>query len=334
MEENKKEGIFKKIENNVILQIVFFVVSMTVIVGAYVVTSKYVRSNVQKQVAEENRLAEENKVRSAEIVEDYKVYVNLSDVFEEDDKAVVTGEIKYLGATTVKAYLTLREASKTEESVIEVEFVPQINQGGKKEKFIAYIDKNVIEENTSYEIMLYLVYCTQQENSTEVKEYSKKVSTEKYLYNGALYFDNPVLVELPEFSDNGMKEVVKDGMLYDYSKEYKLWVYEYKGIMYWIADSDFQFDESGLTYIPFQIHTHDIEKLPTEMQEERFANLDFKFEEHELRLPGESSYRVAYQKLPVNYMITWVRTGVYNPLEKTWRYLTSIPVMRQIEVEE
>ena len=86
MGEKKKENIFKKIEKNILFQVTFFVVSMAVIVGGYVLVSGKIRRN--------NEIKEINKLG---ITRGYNLFTDIDELLVGDKELQVSGRIVYLG---------------------------------------------------------------------------------------------------------------------------------------------------------------------------------------------------------------------------------------------
>ncbi|MBE5951260.1 MAG: hypothetical protein E7260_06640 [Lachnospiraceae bacterium] len=332
MEENKKESIFKKIENNILLQVVFFVVSMTVIVGGYVGLSGYAK-----------KVGYEKGIQDAKIAEDYDILMSVETVNTEEGVMTLAGWAMRLNSVNKDVYLVLNEVDGTEQILLETKtieredveeyFKPGWEFG--EVGFDATVKQTEIKKDTCYEILLYLKYETEQkkEDGTSVTVTSeKKIASGKYLYNGGLYrYDSRTFTE-PEFKDAFMQEVVKQGELYFYGAEEDMWIYEYQGSMYWIAGEKFGFDEEGSTYIPYHTYTWEREKLPEKDQTDGYRNFDFRFEHRECVFDEkEESYRVATRELPEEYLVTMVRTGLYDYDARKWLWKCIIPVLESFD---
>jgi len=171
MEGNKKESIFKKIENNVLLQVVVFVVSMAVIVGGYVA--------IQRQIG-----------KMFEIVEDDFSWVYQVDSIDENaNELVLTGWAIELGTEAIKGNCEIilydAEREKSYYPKMSYEVREDVNQYFKCEYdysmsgFVAGISKKKLDlENTVYEILI-------RPNK------GRKVYSVGYYANGEVVFVHP-----------------------------------------------------------------------------------------------------------------------------------------------
>jgi len=333
MEGNKKESIFKRIENNVLLQVVIFVVSMAVIVGGYVGLSGYAK-----------KVGYEKGIQDANVTTDYDVLVSMEEVIEENGVMTLSGWVMRLDSVNKDVYLVLKEVDGTEQVVLETELLEreEIEEYFKtgwefgEVGFETKVKEKEIKKDTCYEAILYLNYETEQENAegkSVVVAEGKKIASGKYLYNGELYRYNPETFVEPQFEDAFMQEVVDNGEMYFYGVEEDMWIYEYQGSMYWIAGEKFGFDADGSTYIPYHTYTWEREKLAEKDQEYGYTNLDFRFEQEEFVLDGKDDfYRVAARELPVEYFVTMIRTGLYDYNEREQIWMCMMPIMEHFGI--
>lgn len=91
----------------------------------------------------------------------------------------------------------------------------------------------------------------------------------------------------------------------------------FKGNLYWIADSGFDFEEDGSTCIQYQLWTTQPDRLPENRIQYEFDNLGFTFEDYEIE--GFEGYRVAMRPLPTEYSITAIVTGYYKNGDWVWK---------------
>lgn len=118
----------------------------------------------------------------------------------------------------------------------------------------------------------------------------------------------------------GLADIVENGVLRVYRPDYHCWVYQKDGSLYWIVDSDFNFEDDGKTYIQYQLWTTQVNNLPAKRLENNWLwdNIGGCFERYELE--GEfGPYRVMRRELPTEYSITSIVTGYHKDGEWIWK---------------
>lgn len=169
--------------------------------------------------------------------------------------------------------------------------------------FVAKIkEKKVDLSENDYEVLLRIV--------DEERAYKTGV----YLSKGKMMFANPdVYVPLEGTTGTELEKVVNQGILRVYRPDFGIYVYQYEGELYWIADSNYRFDENGDTFIEFQLTTTQIDKLPEERlaNEWYWDNIGFYFTENEIFIGDDSMYRVAKKAIPKEYSIVRIWMGKY-----------------------
>ena len=114
-------------------------------------------------------------------------------------------------------------------------------------------------------------------------------------------------------------DFVKKGTLLVCRPDMHIWIFQYDGSLYWVADEGFHFEDDGLTYIQYHLWTTQLEKLPPGRLAQNYYwnNLSGYFEKYEL--PGDfGKYRVMCCELPTEYSITSILTGYYKDGEWGW----------------
>lgn len=181
--------------------------------------------------------------------------------------------------------------------------------------FYAFAKANRLHSDECYEIVIKIEYTNP--DSSKLK---KTVSSKRYIFNNELYVYNPKEFYEPNknISSALLKNVLENGKLCLYQKDVGLYVYVYNGKMYWIATENFNFDKNGKTYITYHLYTSQTSKLSKDRIKYKYSNLDFYFEQHEYKEENTAPYRVAIRDVLDDFPITYIRTGVYNTLNKSW----------------
>lgn len=138
--------------------------------------------------------------------------------------------------------------------------------------------------------------------------------TGTFLVDGQIMFANPQSFKSPKVDGTDLEEIVDQGILRVYQPEYGMYVYQYEGALYWIAESRYEYDEDGNTYVQWHLETTQKERLPEERLENQtyFDNRGFYFREVEVRELNTGEYRVAKKVLPTEYAISLMNTGKYK----------------------
>ena len=250
---------------------------------------------------------------------DYSIVKEITDIEKYDGAIHLSGWILKPNSSNFNVKVILEETDGTSAIIgstrtkqklpegIDLKFHGEI--GGCS--FFSEIDEKIIEKNRSYEILLYVTF---EDNEVE---YSKKISTGRYVYNEKIYVYNPETVSFPVFKDEYMKEVVESGKLYFFSEAKKIWIYVHENIVHWIMDEEYEFDETESTHIPYHIWTYEVDDLPSDRQQYGYDSRDFIYEKNELNVQDEG-YKVACQKLPEDFQPTYIITGEYSAEKEMW----------------
>lgn len=152
--------------------------------------------------------------------------------------------------------------------------------------------------NKDYEILI-----------SDVK--GKKIyQTGTYINNGELMYCLPEEYRPLDVAGTDLEKVVNDGILRAYRPDFGMYVYQYEGVLYWIAEPEYGFVD-GNTYVQYQMNTTQPEKLPAEsiINNWTWSNIGFYFKSNELTELNTGKYRVTRCALPLEYSITTVWTG-------------------------
>lgn len=314
MEDNMKQikKLLKKIEDNLKIQVFICLTLFVIIIAYFLITYNYIT---------------ENKIRKYTIVDDIKLINDIEDISTNSDNISLSGFAFLLDMDSVDSSISLflRNVSNgkevwmhSEKNVrpdINLYFNCEYNYGNSG--FFAKVKKEKLYKDQCYEVLVNLDYY-----NTSYKKVRKTVSTNRYILNGELYAYNPYEYDEPDnnLMSNLLRNVFLNGRLCFYQKDAGMYVYQYEGKLYWFANKDFVFDESGLTYISCHFYTSQANKLMTESIPLKYSNWDFYFEKQEYTEEDTVPYRVAIRDIPEDYAITYIMTGDFDPVNKvsTW----------------
>lgn len=156
-------------------------------------------------------------------------------------------------------------------------------------------------EKKNYEVLL------------RVKGEKTAYMTGVYLSKGELLYANPKEYSSLDVVGTDLEKIVEEGVLRVYRPEHKMYVYQYDGDLYWIAEQEYSFKDND-TLVQIQMDTTQTEKLPMTRLEKNLLWDDkaFMFTTHELKNINTGKYRVAKMKLPTEYALTRMWTGNYD----------------------
>jgi len=315
--EFKKPGILTKIRDNYIYQIMVCIVLSFLVIFVFFIVNKAI---------------DFKKFRKYTVVEDINLVNSIEDIKIDDNKLTFTGYafIANKNSNDNKISMFLINKSNGQEVWLDIKQIdrPDVNKyygndfDFTNSGFIATAIVDKINKNDVYEVFLNIDYTDMNKNSVS-KNKRITVSTNFYLLNNKLFTYNPIEVETPDLSveSNLLKDVFANGDLYFYSKDIGMYIYEYQEKLYWIANEDYMFSKDGMTGIIYHLYTTQENKLPEHRVKFKFDNLDFIFEKHEYKNEVTKPYRVAISKIPKEYPITYIKTGVYDAENKKWVWL-------------
>ena len=287
-------GFFRELEKSRKKQKIFFCVSMTLVICIYLLSMKQI-----------------NKIFDV-IEDDFSWVYQIDSIEEKDGQLQIKGwafalnenakqencEIILYDTKTGKGIYP-KMAYESREDVNEY-FLCEYDYT--ESGFMASISvQNLQLENNVYEILL------------KPKETKKTFSTEVYYSNGQMTYVHPKEFVPLEVEGTDLEEIVKQGVLRVYRPDYGMYVYQYEGELYWIAEPEYGFVD-GDTYVQFQMDTTQIANLP----EYRLINnwfwsyLSFNFQSKELLDWNTGNYRVARYLLPTEYSLTHIWTGNHS----------------------
>lgn len=168
--------------------------------------------------------------------------------------------------------------------------------------FVAEIEVRKLDlEKRNYEVLL------------KVEGKQKTYQTGTYLSMGELMYTDPTKYRALDVAGTDLEKIVEQGVLRVYRPDYGMYVYQYEGELFWIAELGYGFVD-GDSYIQYQLDTTQINNLPQHRLENNWFwdNLGFWFAGHELYDIETGKYRVASKRLPVEYSVEKIWTGNYD----------------------
>lgn len=286
-------GFLKDLEESRKKQIVFFSVSMVLVIGIYLFT--------MRQLYERFEIIED----------DFSWVYQVDSIEEKEGKLQINGWAFALNEDAKKENCEIilydTETGKgiypkmTYESREDVNEYFLCEYDYTESGFEANISTKKLQlDNTVYEILL------------RPKGEREAFATNVYYSDGKVtYVHSDEFVPL-EVEGTDLEKVVEQGVLRVYRPDYGMYVYQYEGELYWIAEPDYGFVD-GDTHIEYHMNTTQIEKL----SEDRLANnwfwisIGFWFRTKELYEWDTGKYRVVKAMLPTEYSITDIWTGNY-----------------------
>ncbi len=130
-----------------------------------------------------------------------------------------------------------------------------------------------------------------------------------YISKGELLYTNPKTYEALDVEGTSIEEIVKEGVLRVYEPENHMYVYQYMGELYWIAEEEYQYWDNDV--LEFLTYTTQNKRLPQQRLENNwmFDNIGFVFSSMELPEMSARGYRVSKKEIPTEYSIKKITTG-------------------------
>lgn len=304
-------------------KVIIFVVSISLVLGAYLLSSVLIKRVKEKEyiVGTHNDLL--RYIESVEVT---------------GKELVISGWCFYTGADTEqnKVQVFLRNVEDETDTIwLDVDSVLRDDVDEYYDCNVDYRHcgfraskelKKISLEGKNYEILVKLTYYADKaakndgEEAVKQEKYVKTVLTNRYLCDGVFTALLPE-DELVRTESALLNEIIEKGQLMLYQKEADMYVYQYGTRMYWVAGKDFFFEEDGTTYIQFQLGTTRADRLPEYRQENgwNWDNIGFVFEERELKDEATELYRITVRDIPIEYPITHFWTGYYTNSAWVWR---------------
>lgn len=329
-------GFFRKFIEKRSYQIVFFIVSMCAILGAYFILRLHIAEEISHRYT---------------VVEDKCLIKFVEEASVEGDELTISGWCFYkdIDSKNQEIQIFLRNVEDDSEEIwLDVE---QVNRADVHQYYdcaydysqtgfearIETSELNLMEKD--YEIFLKLNLVKESRMIGEISEkpvredFIKTVSTKNYICDGLLTALEPNVDNEPVFTDSlNLNTIFDKGRLLVHREDYDMYVYQYEGMLYWVAGKDFFFEEDGTTYIQFQLDTSRIDKLPMCRLENEWYwdNIGFNFEEYEITEKGFTPYRVAAREIPVEYPVLCFWTGYNVNMAWVWEEYLNLDI-REID---
>lgn len=186
--------------------------------------------------------------------------------------------------------------------------------------FAGKISESKVDKDKVYEILLRYTSETKNE-AGEVLPYIVTVTTNDFLYQGAVTEYNPKTFAAPEIAGTLLEKELEGARLFHYFEE-GMWVYVKDGKMYYIAADDYCIERYGGGEMGVSWKATKIERIPEDYQQYQAGNADFWFVNcyaEELAVPG---YKTVIREIPSEYAST-VNIGLYDRVNKIWVFSVS-----------
>ncbi len=290
----KWKKAFEWLKESLFGRVVFFLVSMTLILWCYLAASQQIEKKVLKMQED-----------------DFSWMFQIDSVTEQNGQVCFRGWAFPLSddAETGNCTVLLKNVKNGKMIYADMQYQDRedVNAYFSCEKdythcgFTACVDEEKLDtEDGIYEIIL------RKADSREA------FSTGTYYAAGKLMLTDPEEFVPLETEGTVLEKVTEEGALLVYRPDVHMYVYQYGGSLYWIAEKEYGFVD-GDTLIQFQMKTTQPEKLPEERLENGWlwGNIGFRFVKKEITDADTGKYRVAVCELPTEYSITKVWTGNY-----------------------
>lgn len=301
-------------------QIVFFVVSMLCLGIIYFSISGVIEWKNQKE-----------RIQREKIVFDKNLYSEIEVCAKEDGEIALSGwaikkdaiiEMMYIVLKGEEENKVYRVKRKERRDVVNYFFQ---DEATKEYGFELKIEKEEIDNESCYEVLLYLCY---QENkiASEKKVQTEQVNTEKYIYQQEILTYNPKEYHAPYLGEKYAK-VIQDGIVRDYDVANQYWVYQYETkLYYFVGKRTVEINDGKKLCIPVMPATSVVELLPENRRQYGNDHLGaFLLDNIYINDNGEGFYTQIVE-LPTQYPITYICTGLYDDTEKEWITNSYIPM--------
>ena len=328
----KVKRFFRELNEKRSYQVVFFVVSMCVVLGGYVILRTVVAEGSSHRYT---------------VVKDKNLIKYVEEVSVERDILTVSGWCFYKDVDSNKnnVQVFLKNIDDEEDTVwLDVEKVIRDDVDAYYDCAYDYSQtgfeartkvKKLDLQEKDYEIFLKISFTKEEVERTEEgetvveREYVKTVSAKRYISDGKLTALKPGLDKEPtRTASMEINTVFDKGQLLQHREDLDTYIYQYGKKLYWVAGKNFYFEEDGTTYIQYQLDTTQADNLPKYRIENGWGwdNLGFIFEDNEMKKEDVYPYRIAVRDLPIDYSVTCFETGYFNDAEWIWKENSNIDI--------
>jgi len=297
----RKKGFFRRMEQNRKIQTIFCIVSVVIVVLLYFPL---------------NIIVTQKAIIKREMSSDAQLYTDIIKINSKEGNISFYGQFLEKNLEVIDVAVVLK-SQQDEEKVLKTillssEEVQQLAEQQDHDMvsngmgFRASIKGEFLRDR-SYEILINTIY------KSDGEKVQKKVSTFRYFFNRDFYSYKPEELAIPKFSDKAMQEVVEKGNLLAYNQENGAWIYQFDDSLYWIFDTEKEWNRSEDLYVFLHIYAKDVMDLPEIRRQYGYDNQDFLLKSKEILVEGEEiQYRVAKANLLGEFPIAFISTGHYD----------------------
>ena len=308
--------ILKKMNKSKRGQVIFFVISMVVIVLVYSMAISWVKDKRNEKL-----------LLSHEVVTDNDILTSVDDIQKTDKLMTISGWGIRLNSRNISMKVMLKATDGSHAIMLPTEmvsrkevgeyFVPGWNFG--QCGFLSNVKRKELKENVCYEMFLIMYYDEMSITGDSIESTnSKKISLNQYLYNEEIYCYNIESFERPEITDVEVMQIMDNGILRAYDMEKKIWVYQQDTYLYIISDLGKESLKESRLGCPVLPYTSIVESLPEERIPIGYDHIGSFYEEEVYRREGVLPYQIVKIPLPSDYPITRIDTGIYDGNKQEW----------------
>ena len=148
------------------------------------------------------------------------------------------------------------------------------------------------------------------------------IECETYINSGKLQYIQSKDEVILETKGTDIENIVKDGICLASIPENHIFIYQLGWNIYWIADSEYKFENDGGTYIHYQLETTQFDRLPAYRTDNGWfwTTIGADFEANEITSDINcGKYRVCKREIPKDYAITQIVTGYCEDDKWIWK---------------